>query len=104
VTSAAVTLADMRATGATYRQLDYWTRCGWLLDDPEHTLGLNTLPGSGYWRKWTERDRRVAALMMRLIRAGLRTGVAAQIAHQAVDEGETAVTMDGVTIAWEDPE
>jgi hypothetical protein len=36
----------MSLTGASYRQLDWWARCGWI-------PGLATELGSGSHRRWT---------------------------------------------------
>lgn len=85
-------LAEMLATGATYRQLDYWARRGWLTSDN---------PGSGHARRWTPRDRAVAHLMVRLGETGLRTDVAARVAADAADHGIASYSSEwGVTIMW----
>ena len=88
------TLADMLGTGATYRQLDVWVRQGHLSPD-------NATPGSGYNRTWTHRDLCIAYLMVRLIRAGLMTNVAADWARNAIDHDVYDVeTEDGISILW----
>jgi DNA-binding transcriptional MerR regulator len=69
-----------RAVGVSYRRLDYWARCGYLR--PEHA------GGSGVWRRWPEHELRVAAVMVRLLDAGLTLAAAAEIARAAIDEGE----------------
>lgn len=47
-------------TGITYRQLDYWTRCGAIRPQVE-------AHGSGTWRGWLESDR---ARLIRIARLG----------------------------------
>jgi DNA-binding transcriptional MerR regulator len=82
---------EMLTTGATYRQLDYWTRAGWLSAEPV---------GSGRSRKWSQRDREIARAMVRLIAAGVNTSTAARIATSLVESGATSMsTLDGVTIS-----
>lgn len=38
-----------RLTGASYRQLDYWSRSGWITGTPAYV-------GSGFPRRWTPQD------------------------------------------------
>lgn len=64
----------MLATGITYRQLDYWTRNGWL-------RAVEDAPGSGGRREWRPGEKRVAALMLRLISAGFVPEAAHKIAR-----------------------
>ena len=52
-------------TGATYRQLDYWARCGNLPDAPRGG------PGSGRARRYTDDDVAVVRLLVALPRAGV---------------------------------
>lgn len=66
----------MAATGATYRQVDYWTRVGYLRP-PEPT------PGSGAQRAYPPAEVRVAALMVALVNAGVEVGAAALAARTA---------------------
>lgn len=87
----------MLATGATYRQIDYWTRVGYL--EPEAGT-----PGSGYSRRWSERDRRMAYLIVRLSLLGIEVPKAAAYARSLLDnEGPTRIEYMGVTltIEWE---
>jgi DNA-binding transcriptional MerR regulator len=65
-----------RATGVTYRQLDYWARLGLV-----RPLGNGS--GSGVARRWPERELRVVALIGRLVRAGLTLDAAAGAARTA---------------------
>lgn len=65
---------DLVATGITYRQLDYWTRAGYL---------RTTTPrrGSGYALRWPTTEIPVAAAMHRLTAAGLAPAAAARVAR-----------------------
>lgn len=65
-------------TGITYRMLDYWCRTGYLRRD---------MPGSGNYRRFTERDIRVLKLAPRLIAAGFTTPRACAIAAELIDNG-----------------
>lgn len=69
-----------RAAGVTYRQLDYWARCGLVRAEHEGS-------GSGVPRRWCEHELHVAELLGRLTRAGLTLEAAAPIARGAVDDG-----------------
>lgn len=64
--------------GITYRQLDYWTRNGWLHADVDR-------PGSGITRDWPLPEIAIARLMGRMTRAGLIPEVAAQAARALVE-------------------
>jgi hypothetical protein len=77
-----VTASDPRwaDTGITARQRDYWSQLGLLL-----TIG-EARPGSGYQRVWPETEIEVAALMVRLIVAGIIPPVAARIARNGIHE------------------
>lgn len=91
------TLRDMLLTGATYRQLDYWTRKGWLAPTDHEAAA----PGSGYPRHWTGREQQIAHLMVRLSHVGIIGDRAARIARDGVDHGVHRITTeDGITIAW----
>jgi len=63
----------MERSGASYRQLDYWTRRGLLR--PEQR------PGSGYSRDWSDAECRIARLMVVLTGVGLEPGPAAEAAR-----------------------
>lgn len=92
-------LVDMLGTGATYRQLDYWTRRGWF-SPPGHPEDRQAV-GSGKARKWTERERQIASLIVRLTRSGVNVTTAARIARDAVDLYVNRVqTEDGIVISW----
>lgn len=68
------TMPDLDALGITYRQLDYWTRCGLLQPDA-------ATPGSGNRRVWTDEELMVAARAARLHAAGLTLGAAFTVAR-----------------------
>jgi len=65
---------DMTATGATARQIDHWTRSGYLLAD-------NANCGVGYRRTWPDTELIVARLMFRLTQSGLSPEVAHTVAR-----------------------
>lgn len=70
-------LAEMIAiSGATARQIDHWTRCGYLVAD-------EATPGPGYPRNWHIGELAVVRLLRRLTEAGLQPAVAAQVARGA---------------------
>ncbi|TDD93648.1 MerR family transcriptional regulator [Actinomadura rubrisoli] len=81
--------------GLTYRQLDLWTRSGYL-----HALQAG--PGSGHARRYSRDEVEVAALMVRLHAAGLNV----QTAHHAARElaaGRPAVLAPGIEITVAEP-
>lgn len=59
-------------TGASPRQLDHWTRRGWL--DAQ-------MPGTGYRAEWSMAAIQAARLMARLVAAGLTPAAAARVAR-----------------------
>lgn len=71
-------MGEPLAIGLTYRQLDYWTRRGYLkAEDPT--------PGSGHSRTWLEDEQVIAARMLRLISCGFTVEAAARIARDETD-------------------
>lgn len=71
---------DLIGSTLTYRQLDYWTREGYLkVVDPD--------PGSGRRRYWSAEEARVAVMMGRLVAAGLTVSAAHRAAR---NEGRLA--------------
>lgn len=89
---------DMLAvTSLTPRQLDHWTRRGYLVVVHEH-------PGSGYRHYWDAAEQRIAHAMCRLVHAGVEVQFAADIARRAVEEGKPEWTRNGVTISVTVPE
>ena len=59
----------------SYRQLDYWTRCGWLYPDNGGT------PGSGHPRKWSRMELMVADRIGRLRLTGVEMETAVRVAR-----------------------
>lgn len=83
--------APLHATGITYRQLDYWTRCGYItaLHDG----------GAGNYRAWANSELAVAALIARLRGAGLELPAAASVARTATEHPGPALNLaPGITI------
>ena len=75
----------LEQTGASVRQLDYWTRRGYIhADDRGHS-------GSGVRRHWPDGEVAVAAQMKRLIDAGIVLDVAARLARRLAN---------GRAVAW----
>ena len=67
---------DMEALGVSRRQLEYWVEMGWVSSaDP---------PSQGHPRVFTDTEKRVLALMVRLTAAGLPARRASRLARQAV--------------------
>jgi hypothetical protein len=74
----------------TYRRLDYWTRQGYLIAD-------NANAGPGNRRIWSESEKQIARLMIRLVKAGLTVSVAATVARA----GGVGVIGPGIRVAVE---
>lgn len=66
--------------GITYRQLDYWTRSGYLAGC---ATGSVATPGNGYPRAYTPDETVRVAQIACLVRAGFRPGVACELAAQS---------------------
>lgn len=82
-----------RLAGCTYRQLDYWTRVGYV----EPTIGAH---GSGSRRRFTGRDVAVVRAVARLREMGVGGSTLARAALTLSDEskpwnGSVLVTLDG---------
>jgi hypothetical protein len=91
-----VSVDDMLATGATYRQLDYWCTQGYLR--PEQTKR-----GRGFNRDWPPSERDVARVIVRLLAVGVELAAAAKIAREIVGDDATRVDLgDGVVLSLED--
>jgi hypothetical protein len=72
----------IEAAGITYRQLDWWTRCGYVQPpDPE--------PGSGTPRQWPDDEAVVVVIMAALVLAGVQPRQAAHAARSAILDTET---------------
>ncbi len=78
---------DMAALGVSRRQLEYWVEMGWVRPAEARI--------SGHPRSFSDAERKVLALLVRLTAAGLPARVAAPVARGAVaaaeaDPGEDA--------------
>ena len=69
--------------GLTYRQLDYWTRRGYLTAEQSH-------PGTGYRRCWPPSEIEVAGRMKRLIDGGMSVMAAVELARLGAGRHEVA--------------
>ncbi len=68
---------EMTRTGPSYRQIDCWTRRGYLLAEGKG--------GQGHTRRWPEEERVIAAMMFRLVAAQIPPKVAHTIARSGGD-------------------
>ena len=75
--------AIARACGISYRQLDYWTRTGYLRPVPMggENRAHPTVPSTGHYRDWPAEELRIAREMGRLTAAGLIPEVAHRVAR-----------------------
>lgn len=69
---------SLRHIPATYRQIDWWIRRGYLLPD-------NPNPGSGAARIWTNDELGVLRRMALLVKAGLSPEIAAKAARAGTE-------------------
>ena len=76
--------------GATYRQLDYWIRRGYV-----EGMDAFACPGTGYNRTWQAQSLASAERLARLVRAGFVTEVAASLAAEGDGTHDVA---PGVTV------
>ncbi len=67
----------MTRVGPSYRQIDHWTRRGYLRAEGG--------TGQGHTRRWPARERDVAAMMYRLVTARIPPEVAHEIARAGGD-------------------
>lgn len=74
-------MRDMRATGATARQVDHWTRGGRLRSDSPESLG------AGNRRSWPDEEVAVCRLLVRLTAAGLAIDRAELVARGEYEIG-----------------
>ena len=88
----------MEQTGATFRQLDHWARCG--------IIGPTGV-GSGRYRQWDPDDVPAVAAMVR-VSAALKGGgqggrEVLSAVRDAVRAGQRSVVLNGgqgVTLSW----
>jgi DNA-binding transcriptional MerR regulator len=66
--------------GVTYRQLDYWTRIGYLFP-------ANPTPGSGHRRQWSEPELAIARRIGELRLEGYELPAAARVARKEASDG-----------------
>jgi hypothetical protein len=66
----------MTRVGPSYRQVDHWTRVGYLRAEGT---------GSGHSRRWAPGERDIAELMYRAVAAGLPPKVAHDVARAGGD-------------------
>ena len=93
-----VTSATMQETGASYRQVDYWTKRGYLRAE-------TTKPGSGKHRRWPKQECDVLRVMVQLGAVGVEPAAAAKIARDAIESGDKRVDLGGgVIISLEEPD
>jgi len=71
-------------TGVTYRQLDFWTKKGYL---------RCKAPGSGYAREFSSEEKRVAELMGHLVRAGITPKCASRYARNMLAKSSLVMTL-----------
>lgn len=74
-------------TGASYRQMDYWTSCGFIRPSIERGVG------SGNSREWSTEDAVKVAAMLWLIAAGVSPERAAPVMPTVGDGSATAAVM-----------
>jgi hypothetical protein len=79
---------DLAGLGLTYRQVDHWTRLGYL----RATQAGNG--GSGRARSWPAGEYRIAEVMARLVAASIPP----ELAHQVARNGGYAEPVPGVHI------
>jgi len=72
-----------RQCGITYRQLDHWTRNGYLRPVPLGGEGRAepAESSSGHWRDWPAEELRIAREMGLLVKAGLTAEAACAVAR-----------------------
>lgn len=83
----------MHVVGLTYRQLDYWTRKGYLRSEG------NPTPGSGRPRTWPDTEVAIARAIVRLVGCGFTVQKAAELAREeATSERLTVNLCEGVSL------
>lgn len=99
------TMDVVKQTGATYRQLDYWTRSGYVTPAQAQTqhadprpIAEKATPGSGHTRLWDDAEIAVIFIMVGLTSWGLAPAAAAHAARLLVTVG-VADVAPGVRLA-----
>lgn len=83
--------------GATPREIDYWTRSGYIPTTP--VVGENDMrnPGTGKTRIWDERDAEIALWFARLVQVGMKPGAVGDVA-KCLATGGSAYLPGGIEI------
>jgi hypothetical protein len=92
VTVEDVGVHDLIAVGLTRRQVDHWTKRGYL-----RALEREQ-PGSGFPRRYHPDEVFVARAALRLCTAGLHVGKAAEIARGHLDSGSLSFRLDPAVV------
>lgn len=93
-----VTSNRLVEAGVSYRQVDYWSKRGYLRP-------LEVKTGSGTHRRWPLREYDVLRLMVKLQGVGVEVARSAEVARKAVESGDNRVDLgNGVILSIEDPE
>lgn len=99
------TMDVVKQTGATYRQLDYWARSGYVAPAQAQTqhaeprpVAEKVTPGSGHTRLWDDAEVAVIFVMVSLTGWGLAPAAAALAARSLVTDGIVYVAP-GVVLA-----
>jgi DNA-binding transcriptional MerR regulator len=92
------TVEVSRETGATMRQLDYWTRNGW--------INLGEAPGTGNARSWNFRQMTTAKLVVSLIQVGFDVRQAFRCVNQIMkskteDQTHRFKLANGITLEFD---
>lgn len=80
-------------TGCTYRQLDYWTRQGWLIAEVD-------AKGSGSQRAYSEVTVKIVKHAVALISAGLTPETALRGATIIAETGHPAISENRLVTVW----
>lgn len=88
-----MTAEAIAATGATYRQLDYWSSLGYIRCEDEEN------PGSGGARVWSSAELEIATWIVRLREVGFELAPAAAVAREVVGTfGNPVLLSEYVTV------
>jgi DNA-binding transcriptional MerR regulator len=71
------------AASVTYRQIDFWVRCGYI-----PAVDRLASVGSGKPRRWTQDEATFVAQLGQLVRAGINVKIAATALREAATVGE----------------
>lgn len=85
-----------KAIGVTYRELDYWTREGFIKPTPVGGES-GTTPGTGHTRIWDDRDAEVAHWFAVLVKIGMKPSKIRDLAERLAD-GRHAYLPGGIEV------